>query len=74
MVIKSIVDERPINIQSNDINHHKLSISQNFNKMSAKFVYMSMQNSWASKCKNHMKTIYIYYFYINDVSFLLVMS
>ncbi len=37
---------------------------------------MFVQNSWVSKCENHMKTIYKYInnFYINDVSFLLVMS
>jgi hypothetical protein len=32
------MDEPPMNIQSNDINHHKLSISRNFNKMNAKIV------------------------------------
>jgi hypothetical protein len=32
------MDEPPINIRLNDINHHKLPISRNFNKMSAKII------------------------------------
>ncbi len=35
---------------------------------------MSMQNLWASKCKNGTKYIHIYKFYINNVSFLLMKS
>jgi hypothetical protein len=47
--------------------------SQNFNKINAKFVkqHGPMQNMWDPKCKNDI--IFIYNFYINDVSFLLVM-
>ncbi len=55
-------------------------MSQNFNKIHVKIIKnMFMQNPWASMCKIGMKKklikkLYIYNFYINDVSFLLMMS
>jgi len=73
------VEVTPMNSPSKRISlnggvHHKLSISRNFNKIHenfikqyvhAKFVCFKMQK-WHEK--------YIYYFYMNDVSFILMMS
>ncbi len=46
--------------------HHKLSISQNFNKIMQKlFKNMSMKNLWVSKCKKwHKNYNYIYFIWM----------
>jgi len=47
--------------------HHKLSISWNFNRYCKNYKKYVRAKSIGFKCKWHGK--YIYYFYINDVSF-----
>jgi hypothetical protein len=52
--------------------HHKLTISQNFNKIHVKIVKQCVCNFCGLQSVK-MAQKKSYYFYINDVSFLLVM-